>query len=137
MKKIKQNLKYILPFLFGGLLIILWKTIPKIKAWFVVSSAIKQTNQGNKTTIEIDGSESSVNLDTLASGIYYSFYNSKGNRRFNEDEKTAITNLVSCPKSHINYLSAVYAQKFGKVLKDDLISKLSSSEWDSVKYLFD
>ena len=141
MKNLKFDIKKLMPFILGGLLLILWKFGKnirlKLQTMQATADAIKQTNEGYSQTININGSEVQINLDTIASEIYYSFYNSKGNKRINEDESKAIQSLTSCPKSQIYNLASVYATKYHHVLKDDLIDKLSSSEWSSVKYLFE
>ena len=127
MKKIEFK-KY-LPFILGGLLLVFWKFgkafVSKLKTSIEVANAIAQTNSAYEKTININGSDVQINLDTIAAQVYYSFFNSKGGKRFNEDEQAAITAIIACPKSEINTLAAVYASRFGKVLKDDLISKLS------------
>ena len=132
----KQNLKTIVPYIFGGFLLFVILNLKRIKLFFEKKKAVVNTLTANEQKVEISGSDVTLNLDTIASSIYYSFYQSDGSKRWNEDETNAVEQVIKVPKDTIQRLSAVYATKFGKILKDDLISKLRTSQWQKIEFLF-
>ena len=137
MKKIKVNFEMLLPYICGGVLLVFILAYQKIKAAFERGKNITQTIENvSKPKAEIQGSNIQIDLDTLASAIYYSFFTADGKKRWNEDEQTALLNIERCPADLIKSLQVVYATKFGRILKDDLISKLSNKQWETIKNLF-
>lgn len=128
--------KYIIYIIIAIILAIFLLFFKKIRLFFEKKKAVVDTIKNNTQIVDIQGSNVQLNLDTIASTIYYSFYQSDGSRRWNEDEENAVNQIIKVPKESISKLSAVYASKFGKILKDDLISKLRTSQWQKIEYLF-
>lgn len=78
---------------------------------------------------------STVDVGTVAAGIYDSFYNNDW-FGYTEDEERAMRLLLGVPRESIPALEDIYFQLYQKILREDFIDYLSSEEWDRVKHMF-
>ncbi len=108
----------------------LWKPIKRGIDKAKVNKRLKEIGDSIITTT--DGA--TVNLSAVATAIHDAFYNYYGG--LYEDEARAITELKRVPQERIQQLAVIYGHLFDENLQQDFIEYVSSSEWDSIKYLF-
>jgi hypothetical protein len=81
--------------------------------------------------------QGSVNLASVSDTIYDAFYN---NDWFGgtEDEEKAADALAKVPPQYISQLEAIYAEAYGKNLRNDFVKFVSddSENWAKVKHYF-
>jgi hypothetical protein len=71
----------------------------------------------------------------VAGEVYDSFYSNDW-FGWTEDEERAVNAVKTVPKAFIPQLEQTYLQLYGKDLRADLLSYLSSSEWSQISFLF-
>lgn len=76
-----------------------------------------------------------INLASIASAIYDSFYNNDW-FAWTEDETRTVNEVKKVPKQLIPQLEQTYATLYTKDLRADLVKYLDSDEWAKIEYLF-
>lgn len=110
---------------------------PKIKEFQAKQKAIESVaeHKTNEVTaiVQKKGQKArvTINLQTIADGIFYAFYQEDGSTRWNEDEELASNYIKGVPDQYVPQLAVIYAQK-GKDLYRDLRSKLSAKEYSLI-----